>query len=120
MGESKFFYNDEAGYKRSYLEDRIQRKREDRKAQARSQRDSHRDKTQKARDDLFNGQKKEITKSTTRDNKRDNAANSDTKTHKKDQRPNTAGSGGVDRYTAFEVQYVKNNAPAVGKFLMDV
>lgn len=112
---------DESEDRLTLYRDKLQMRREQSKADARAQRDSHRDKTQKARDELFNGSKKEITRSTTGDNKQKNGAKDDVKIHKKDQKPNTAsGSGGVDRYTAFEVQYVKNNEPAVGKFLMDV
>lgn len=79
------YYEDEFGNRQSYNRDMLQMQREQRKAEARAQRDSYRDKTQKAKDELFNGNKREITKSTTRDNKQENGAKDDVKVHKKDQ-----------------------------------
>lgn len=65
--------------------------REQRKAEARANRDALRDKTQKAKDDLFNGHKREIAKSTTRDTKQKKGAEEEVKVHKKDRNNN----GGV-------------------------
>lgn len=99
---------DEFGDRQSYHRDMLQMQREQRKAEARAQRDSYRDKAQKARDELFNGNKREIAKSTTRDNKQENGAKDDVKVHKKDQKPNTAsgtgGGGGGDGYNDAELR----------------
>lgn len=118
MGER--YYIDESGSRQTLHRDMLQMQREQRKTEARASRDSYRDKIQKAKDELFNGSKKEITRSVTRDNKQENGAKDDVKIHKKDQKPNTASSISGDRYTAFDVQYVKDNSPATGRFLMDV
>jgi len=80
------YYEDEFGSRQSYHRDMLQMQREQRKAEARAQRDSYRDKAQKAKDELFNGNKREIAKSTTRDNKQENGAKDDAKVHKKDQK----------------------------------
>jgi len=69
----------------------LQMQREQRKAEARANRDALRDKTQKAKDDLFNGHKREIAKSTTRDTKQKKGAEEEVKVHKKDRNNN----GGV-------------------------
>ena len=67
--------------------------RDQRKAEARANRDARRDEQQKAKDDLFNGNKREIAKSTTRDNKQRNGAEDDVKQVKKDQKNGVAGAG---------------------------
>ena len=90
------YYEDEFGNRQSYNRDMLQMQREQRKVEARAQRDSYRDKTQKAKDELFNGNKREITKSTTRDNKQENGAKDDVKVHKKDQKPNSAANSTAD------------------------
>ena len=86
------YYIDEFGNRQSYHRDMLQMQREQRKAEARAKRDSYRDKAQKAKDELFNGNKREIAKSTTRDNKQENGAKDDVKVHKKDQKPNSAAN----------------------------
>jgi hypothetical protein len=71
----------------------LQMQRDQRKAEARSNRDARRDEQQKAKDDLFNGKKREIAKSTTGDNKQRNGAEDDVKQVKKDQKNGGAGAG---------------------------
>lgn len=90
------YYIDKFGERQSYHRDMLQMQREQRKVEARAQRDSYRDKTQKAKDELFKGNKREITKSTTRDNKQENGAKDDVKVHKKDQKPNSAANSTAD------------------------
>jgi hypothetical protein len=85
------YYYDEFGDRQSYHRDMLQMQREQRKAEARANRDALRDKTQKAKDDLFNGHKREIAKSTTRDTKQKKGAEEEVKVHKKDRNNN----GGV-------------------------
>ena len=101
------YYYDEEGERRTLHRDMLQMQREARKTQAKSQRDAYRDKIQKAKDDLFNGQKREISTSTTRDNKQENGARDGVKIHKKDQKMNTsstvANSGG-DSYNDAELR----------------
>ena len=102
------YYYDEEGKRRTLQRDMLQIQREARKTQAREQRDAYRDKIQKAKDDLFNGQKKEITASTTRDNKQQNGAKDDVKIHKKDQKPNSSttviNNNGGDSYNDAELR----------------
>ncbi len=86
------YYSDEFGDRQSYHRDMLQMQRDQRKAEARANRDARRDEQQKAKDDLFNGNKREIAKSTTRDNKQRNGAEDDVKQVKKDQK-NGAGAG---------------------------
>jgi hypothetical protein len=80
------YYLDEFGDRQSYHRDMLQMQRDQRKAEARANRDARRDEQQKAKDDLFNGKKREIAKSTTRDNKQRNGAEDDVKQVKKDQK----------------------------------
>jgi hypothetical protein len=87
------YYLDEFDNRQSYHRDMLQMQRDQRKAEARSNRDARRDEQQKAKDDLFNGKKREIAKSTTRDNKQRNGAEDDVKQVKKDQKNGGAGAG---------------------------
>jgi hypothetical protein len=94
------YYYDESGGRRTLHRDMLQIQREQRKAEARSNRDAARDKVQKAKDDLFNGNKRQITESTTKNLPTAGYGGDDAKTYKKDQkRPNTGnptGGGGGD------------------------
>jgi hypothetical protein len=90
MGDQ--YYYDEFGDRQSYHRDMLQMQREQRKVEARANRDANRDKTQKAKDDLFNGHKREIAKSTTRDIKQKKGAEEEVKVHKKDRNNNNGGA----------------------------
>jgi hypothetical protein len=96
------YYLDEFGDRQSYHRDMLQMQRDQRKAEARSNRDARRDEQQKTKDDLFNGKKREIAKSTTRDNKQRNGAEDDVKQVKKDQKNGGAGAG--DAYDDSELR----------------
>jgi hypothetical protein len=99
------YYLDEFGDRQSYHRDMLQMQRDQRKAGARSNRDARRDEQQKAKDDLFTGKKREIAKSTTRDNKQRNGAEDDIKQVKKDQKNGGAGAGDAgDAYDDSELR----------------
>jgi hypothetical protein len=90
----------------------LQIQRDFQKTQAKASRDSRRDEQQKARDALFNGTKRKITESTTKNKPKPvtNNPQADTKFHKKDQRrPNVGdigdgGGGNVDTYDDTELR----------------
>jgi hypothetical protein len=100
------YYYDESGERRTLHRDMLQIQREQRKAEARFNRDAARDKVQKAKGDLFNGNKKQITESTTRNLPTAGYGGEGTKTHKKDQkRPNTDDpTGGGGNYNDTELR----------------
>jgi hypothetical protein len=79
----------------SYFEKVLQMKREQRKEEARRNRDAYRDKVQKAKDDLFNGNKKRITESTTKNLPVAKRPTDAVRVHKKDQKGRAEGGGGT-------------------------
>ena len=79
----------------SFRDQVLQMKREQRREEAKRNRDVRRDRIQKEKEDLFNGNRKKITESNTKTLPVANPAKDNVKIHKKDQkRPNNGNAGG--------------------------